>query len=98
MIKSLIKYPPQEQEACTYEVISNSRWDAAKHTERKANMRPVAGPYFDGEGWMLNAALAGFEGCNVALVEEFHVDGRGNKISGITIYRAAGELADIDEE
>ena len=93
MKRTLIKYPPEAQESCEYEVIGETSWNSAVNSERRATYRPAAGPYFNGEGWMLNAALAAYEGCNVVLVEETH-----QRRPGITIYRANRELADIEAE
>jgi hypothetical protein len=98
MTRTLIKYPPQAAEVCEYEVIGQKNWECAKHTERRENMRPAAGPYYDGEGWMLNAALAAYKDCNIALVEDVSGLGTNREKRGITIYRAARELVEVSEE
>lgn len=96
MKMTLIKYPPTGQ--CEYEVISEASWNSPNNAERKAAMRPVAGPYYDCEGWMLNAALAGFQGCKVALVEESRGCSAGRRRSGITVYRSANEVLEVEDE
>lgn len=99
MKRTLIKYPPEAAERCEYEAISSKWWNNAEtHREMRENFRPAAGPYWDGEGWMLNAALAGFKGCNIALVEEVHNEGTKREKRGITVYRAAKELHEVSNE
>jgi hypothetical protein len=99
MKRTLIKYPPEAAELCEYEVISGKRFQTAEtHRELRENYRPAAGPYFDGEGWMLSAALAAYKGCNTVLVEEAYNEGTKHERRGISIYRAAKELAEIAEE
>jgi hypothetical protein len=99
MKRTLIKYPPQAAELCEYEVMSSKRFhNAEKHAETRENYRPAAGPYFDGEGWMLNAALAAYKGCNVLLVEDIFMEGTARERRGITVYRACRELAEVFEE
>jgi hypothetical protein len=99
MKRTLIKYPPEAPELCEYEVISAKWWhNAETHREIRENYRPAAGPYFDGEGWMLNAALAAYKNCNVVLVEEICLRGQQKERRGITVYRAAKELVEVPEE
>jgi len=93
MKRTLIKYPPEAQETCEYEVIGETSWNSEANKERRETYRPAAGPYFNGEGWMLNAALAAYRGCNVVLVEE-----RAQRRPGITIYRASRELVEAEAE
>ena len=96
MRMTILKYPPEVAERCEYNVISAKRWNNTEsHREMRETFRPAAGPYFDGEGWMLNTALAAYKGCNVKLVEEIVKGPRGQELSGITIYRAAKELAEV---
>ena len=90
MKMTLIKYPPHGE--CEYEVIGLAEWNSEKNTARREAMRPIAGPYFDTEGWMLNAALADFKHCNITLVEE-----ESHRRHGISIYRNAAEVFDTEE-
>lgn len=98
MKMTLIKYPPEVAERCEYDVISQKRWHTETHREIRETFRPAAGPYFDGEGWMLNAALAAYKGCNVRLVEEVVATGGGREATGISIYRAAKELNEVEAD
>jgi hypothetical protein len=92
MKRTLVKYPPTEPEHCTYDVVSEARWNTITNTLVREKMRPFAGPYFDGEGWMLNAVLADLKNASIALVAGMARDEHGNEREGITVYRAQGEM------
>ena len=94
MKHTLTKYPPEAVEVCEYDVISQKRWNTITNRKVRETYRPAAGPYFDGDGWMLNAALAGYRNCTVCLVETPWHDGK----TGITIYRATRELVEVEGE
>lgn len=98
MKMTLTKYPPEVAERCEYDVISQKRWQTETNRELRETFRPAAGPYFDGEGWMLNAALAAYKGCNVRLVEESLALSGGRQSTGISIYRAGKDLREVEAE
>lgn len=99
MKKQLIKYPPQASEVCEYDVTSKHRWDAETNAQHREKMRPFAGPYFDGEGWMLNAVMVDLREANIALVSGKFRDEVGNMRDGIVVYRAQSEmLGDFADE
>lgn len=97
--KTLIKYPPQAAERCEYEVFSSKQWEFLNNAETRAKMRPLAGPYFDGEGWMLNSVLADLDGADIVLVAGEARNEHGNERDCITVYRNQGEmLGDFADE
>tara|TARA_R110000796_G_scaffold38251_2_gene96410 strand:+ start:488 stop:775 length:288 start_codon:yes stop_codon:yes gene_type:complete len=94
MITSLEKYPREEPEICTYETTSDARWQTLSNIDRRSNMSPFAGPYYDGEGWMLNAVLEDLRGCHFELVETKNDSGR----PCILVMRSDKEIQELTDD